>query len=105
VLRSSGKSLLDQIAAKIGREYPGYRIAVQGHTDSRPVVVHKWLFKSNWELGSARANAVVHYLEDGKGISVYKSESYAANKPVADNDTKEGRQLNRRSVIVLTAKK
>jgi chemotaxis protein MotB len=104
VLRTSGKRLLDEIAAKIEREYPGYRVVVQGHTDSQPVVVHKRFFRSNWELGSARANAVIHYLES-KGISIYKSESYAANKPAADNDTKEGRQRNRRSVIVLTAKK
>jgi chemotaxis protein MotB len=103
-LRSEGRTKLAAIISSIKTQYPGYKISVQGHTDNRPVVVHKNLFKSNWELGSARANTVVHFLE-GQGVSVYSSESYADNKPVADNSSKDGRQANRRAVIVLRAKK
>jgi chemotaxis protein MotB len=103
-LRAEGRTKLAAIISSIKAQYPGYKISVQGHTDNRPVVVHKNLFKSNWELGSARSNTVVHFME-GQGVSVYSSESYADNKPVADNGSKEGRQANRRAVIVLRAKK
>lgn len=103
-LRPEGKRLLSSIAEKIRAQYPGYKMSVEGHTDSRPVKVSGW--KSNWELGAARALTVLHYLTDVAGLpKAYSATSYADNKPVADNDSPEGRQANRRSVIVLRAKK
>lgn len=107
VLKDSGKRLLDQIAMKIRNEYLNDDITVEGHTDSRPVVHTKGLWKSNWELGAARSLAVVHYLIDQAGLpkTNFTAATPADNKPVASNETKEGRQQNRRAVIVLKAKK
>ena len=70
------------------------------------MVVHKDLYKTNWELGSARALAVLHYLNDVAGLpKAYAATTYADNKPLATNDTPEGRQKNRRAMIVLRAQK
>jgi chemotaxis protein MotB len=105
-LRPEGKKLLDSVAAKIKQQYPNHKVTVEGHTDSRPVVVHKNTYPSNWELGSARALAVLHYLNDVAGLpKAYAATTYADNKPLASDATADGRQKNRRAMIVLRAKK
>ncbi|HUO66073.1 MAG TPA: OmpA family protein, partial [Gammaproteobacteria bacterium] len=71
------------------------RISVEGHTDNVPV--QGGPFPSNWDLASARANAVARYLlEQGFEPSRLQSVSYADTRPVASNDTEEGRAANRR---------
>lgn len=70
-------------------------IAVEGHTDDRPI--HGGRFQSNWELAAARANAVTSFLlSQGFIPQRLRSVSYADTHPVADNDTAEGRAENRR---------
>jgi chemotaxis protein MotB len=54
-------------------------------------------FASNWDLASARANAVARYLlEQGFAPSRLQSVSYADTRPVASNDSEAGRAANRR---------
>ena len=105
VLKESGKTLLDQVAGKIRSEYPDHEITIEGHTDDRPIKYSKW--KSNWELGAGRALAVLHYMIDKAGLpkSNFAATTHADNIPVASNETKDGRQENRRAVVVLRAKK
>ena len=70
-------------------------IAVEGHTDDRPIKGGRFL--SNWELAAARANAVTRFrLQQGFEASRLRSVSYADTHPVADNRTAEGRAENRR---------
>lgn len=105
-LRPEGKALLDKVAARIKGEYPNHKVTVEGHTDNVPVVVHKAEFGDNYGLGAARALTVLRYLNNVAGLpKAYAATTYADNKPVAGNDTPEGRQKNRRSVVVLRAKK
>lgn len=105
-LRAEGKTLLDKVAAKIKGEYPNHKVTVEGHTDNVPVVVHKAEFGDNYGLGAARALTVLRYLNNQAGLpKAYAATTYADNKPVATNDSADGRQKNRRSVIVLRAKK
>ncbi len=70
-------------------------VAVEGHTDNRPI--HAGRYQSNWDLAAARANAVTSFLlSQGFVPQRLRSVSYADTHPVADNDTAEGRAENRR---------
>ncbi|MEW8681168.1 MAG: OmpA family protein, partial [Candidatus Thiodiazotropha endolucinida] len=70
-------------------------IAVEGHTDDRPILGGR--FQSNWELAAARANAVTRFLLDqGFAPKHLRSISYADAHPVADNSNPNGRAENRR---------
>ena len=72
---------------------------IQGHTDSSGNP------ESNLELSKLRAKSVVDYLvENGIAGSRLQSEGYGDTKPVATNETVEGRRLNRRTTIKIIAK-
>lgn len=75
-------------------------IQVEGFTDDQPIKTIT--FPSNWELSAARAASVVHLLMR-KGIDPVRMSAtgYAEFKPIADNSSKEGRQQNRRVMIVI----
>lgn len=109
VLFDSGKakvkpeaySTLDKIA-KVLRESVGERnISIEGHTDNEPIKYSGW--KSNWELSTARATSVLHYLVDEKNIAPARvaAVGHGEFKPVASNQTAEGRQKNRRVEIII----
>jgi chemotaxis protein MotB len=77
-------------------------IQVEGHTDSVPIRTLQ--FPSNWELSAARAGSVVRLLADtGVKPSRLTAVGYADNRPVADNETPEGRARNRRIAIFIGA--
>ncbi|MCU7931273.1 MAG: flagellar motor protein MotB [Candidatus Thiodiazotropha sp. (ex Codakia rugifera)] len=70
-------------------------IAVEGHTDDRPIKGGR--YQSNWELAAARANAVTQFLlNHGLPAKHLRSISYADAHPVADNSDPDGRAENRR---------
>jgi len=94
VLQESAQPVLTELAATL-REGGETRISVEGHTDNVPVQGGQ--FASNWDLASARANAVARYLlEQGFEPSRLQSVSYADTRPVASNDSDFGRAANRR---------
>ena len=72
-------------------DMPDNRMAVQGHTDNRGSAAY------NRELSQRRAQAVVKYLTD-KGIAPERldAKGFGPDRPVATNDTAEGRAQNRR---------
>ena len=74
---------------------------VEGHTDNRPIRTSQ--YPSNWQLSGARAGAVVQVL-GGAGVAAKRMTlaGYAAEHPVAPNDTAAARSRNRRVEIVLT---
>ncbi len=76
-------------------------IGIEGHTDNQPIKYSSW--KSNWELSSARALSVLHDLEEKGGVKPERLAAigYGEYRPVASNDTSEGRQKNRRVEIVI----
>ncbi|HEY8519083.1 MAG TPA: flagellar motor protein MotD [Gammaproteobacteria bacterium] len=78
------------------------RIHVEGHTDERPISTH--VYPSNWELSAARAARVVRLFADA-GVEGRRmvAVGFGEFQPVADNSTPEGRQANRRVVIVVMA--
>lgn len=97
-LTEAGKVLLAQIIPML-KESEGL-IIIEGHTDNRPI--HNARFMSNWELSAARANSVLHFLasEDIDPARLHTS-GFADTKPLADNDTAEGREKNRRVNIMI----
>jgi chemotaxis protein MotB len=76
-------------------------VRVEGHTD--PIPIHNSLYRSNWELSAARAAAVLDQLVQNSGIheSRLSVAGYASQRPIADNDTVEGRSQNRRVDIIV----
>lgn len=79
-------------------------IQVEGFTDNNPINTPK--FPSNWELSAARAASVVHLLDRyGLDPSRMSAIGYGEFHPIADNATEEGRQKNRRVVLVVLGKK
>lgn len=95
--------LLDKIATSISRY--ANTIRIEGHTDNVPV--NSPAFPSNWELSTARANSLVHYLIEKHGFKGAKLSvtGYAEYRPIADNANEEGRKLNRRVDIVMLSRK
>ena len=105
VLRAQGKESLRRVADVLGKDVPDSAVAVEGHTDNQPIRKSAW--KSNWELSSARALAVVHFFVDECSVDPQKlsANGYGEYHPVSSNDTPEGRQKNRRVEIVILPSK
>ncbi|MBI4226988.1 MAG: flagellar motor protein MotB, partial [Candidatus Omnitrophica bacterium] len=82
-------------------ELPDQPNGIEGHTDNEPIKASGW--KSNWELSTARATSVLHYLVDNKGVSPERVSAigYGEYRPVISNATAEGRQQNRRVEVVV----
>jgi chemotaxis protein MotB len=100
-IKPEGRALLDTMATSLVSL--GNQIRVEGHTDNVPIKNSK--FPSNWELSTARATAIVSYLIAKFGFSpeLLSAAGYAEFRPVAPNDTEEGKSRNRRvDVVVLS---
>jgi chemotaxis protein MotB len=106
ILFPSGSAELDPAAVGIiervatilaTRPWP---VRIEGHTDNRPIRTLQ--FPSNWELSAARAARIVRLLQE-RGISPGRLAvaGFAEQQPVAGNDTPEGRNRNRRVVMVI----
>lgn len=90
--------------AKIIKDYGDYDVLVEGNTDDVPI--SRTNIRNNWDLSALRASSVVQVLQND--FDVNPSRLTAAGRgeynPVADNDTADGRQLNRRTQIIVTPK-
>ncbi len=102
-INPKGKALL-QVLAKSLKENKNHDIVVEGHTDNVALTAYlKKRFPSNWELSTARAAAVAHFFEAQGGIDPLRlsARGYSFYRPVASNNTEDGRRQNRRIEIVL----
>jgi chemotaxis protein MotB len=98
-LSDEGREALTEVA-QILATITDRNFQVAGHTDNVPIKNKR--FKSNWDLSSARAVAVVkHLIENGVPAANISAAGYAETQPAASNDTEEGRAQNRRIEIVL----
>jgi len=105
VIREDGKGSLQKVAEVLNQNVPNSNVAIEGHTDNQPIKYSGW--KTNWELSSARALAVLHYLVDECKVKPTRlsANGYGEYRPVAANDTKENMQKNRRVEIVILPSK
>ena len=93
-------SAIQEMLGKAEGEGRHRLVRVEGHTDNVPIATER--FPSNWELSSARATAVVRFLE-GAGLPREKlwAAGFGEMWPVATNTAPEGRARNRRIEVVL----
>jgi chemotaxis protein MotB len=106
-LSESGMDVIDKIA-EVAANYPDREIRVEGHTDNVGIAAaYRDKYPSNWELATRRACSVVAYLMKKHEMSPEQLSAvgYGEYQPIAENETAEGRALNRRVVIVIGAKR
>lgn len=100
-LSSKSDNLMKRLAEVIKAE-PSMEVMIEGHTDSQKLVPDSWI-QDNWELSVRRATSIVRMLQDKHNVD--PAQMIAAGRssyvPIADNDTKEGRAMNRRTRIIL----
>jgi chemotaxis protein MotB len=100
----TGQAVLDKLAGVLAATDD--MIRVEGHTDFVPIGKQlRQKYYSNWELSAARATSVVRYFEHRHGIDPTRMEAvgFSMFRPVAGDETPEGRQRNRRVEIMLAA--
>ena len=100
-LSEAGRGVMSRLVPTLGK-VPGYRVVVEGHTDNMPIQTER--FPSNWELSTSRAASVVRHVP-GQGIDAarMRATGYADTRPIASNDTAQGRATNRHVDVILEA--
>jgi chemotaxis protein MotB len=105
-LTAPSREVIDRIWGVVGN-YPDRWVLIEGHADNRRINRNlRWKYPSNWELSSARAHAVLHYILDKHGADPRRMKvvGYGDQHPVADNASSGGRSENRRVVITIGSK-
>jgi chemotaxis protein MotB len=75
-------------------------ITIEGHTDNRPIRTKR--FPSNWELSAARATSVLRlFIQCGYNPKKLSAAGCGPYRPIASNDTPEGRAKNRRIEVII----
>jgi type VI secretion system protein ImpK len=93
------KELLQRIGGALAADK--FRAVVVGYTDNVPIRTAE--FPSNWHLSEARAKSVGRILSSYTGAGAILTEGRADSDPIADNAMPEGREINRRTeILVLT---
>jgi len=94
-LPDEAKARLDKMVADLKADPKGIYIEIEGHTDNRGTP------EVNEKIGLERAEAVKRYLYEQHQVPLHKINviSYGEEKPVAPNNTRDGRAQNRRVVI------
>ena len=103
-LFNDAKKKLDEHAKTLKEKYPNAGFLIKGYTDSVPIGPSlKDTYPSNWYLSAQRAAAVAHYLDKEHGVrtQTLEIEAFGPKKPVAPNESPEGRRKNRRVEIVV----
>lgn len=94
-LQSGVENTLGQIAGLL-KDYPGYRVRIEGHTDNTGDLL------MNNTLSQARAESVLDALtRKGVPLDNLSAVGVGPSRPIAANDSPAGRQMNRRVEIIL----
>jgi len=111
ILFDSGRTELNPAGQKVLRslgdvlnKFPDKALQVEGHTDNVQISSRlKEQYPTNWELSTARATSVVHFLQDKVGLPGDRlvAAGFSEYRPVASNEEEEGRAQNRRIQILL----
>jgi chemotaxis protein MotB len=102
VVNPNGVDALSKLAAVLNLN-ADVSVNIEGHTDSIPIRAR---FKDNWELSTARANAIVRVLTDNYKVDPVRviASGHSYYDPIESNSTPEGRAKNRRTEIILSPK-
>lgn len=104
-LQPEAKTILDVLADGLVSLSDDVQLArIDGHTATNPELTHYTI--STRKLSTDRANAVLEYLEDKNILDPVKliAVGYGKYRPIATNDTAEGREQNRRVEIYISDK-
>ena len=90
--------------AKIIKDYKDYDVLIEGNTDNVPI--SKTNIRNNWDLSALRASSVVQALQNDYGVDPKRLTAGGRGEynPIANNDTEQGKQRNRRTQIIITPK-
>ncbi|MEN9523574.1 MAG: hypothetical protein RL065_1951 [Bacteroidota bacterium] len=98
-----GKGALKKLAEVLNKN-TDINVTVEGHTDNAPFN-HESYPRDNWDLSVLRATTIVKVLTDAKvDAKRVTASGHGEYFPVAENNTKAGKSLNRRTEIILTPK-
>jgi len=102
-LQADARQQLSRVAEYIKTEFPERPVSVEGHTDATLPRRRAEDFETNWEISAARALSVLRCLVDEGGVEPERisAAAYADTRPIASNDTAEGKAENRRVEIVV----
>lgn len=94
-------AVLMKLAPAIKKLAEQHDILVEGHTDNLPI--SNDYFDSNWELSTSRASSVARLLIDKYGLPPERmgAVGYGEYRPIAPNDSPDGRAKNRRVVFFI----
>jgi chemotaxis protein MotB len=97
-LTKQARAIMQKIA-KVSGKGAG-QVNVSGHTDNVPLIFGGQ-YRDNWDLAAARASSVVQELANANTIpsEKLKAISFGETKPIEQNDTRDGREKNRRIEI------
>lgn len=100
-ISSRAMDILSKIA-KIIKDYNTYDVLVEGNTDNVPI--SRPNIRNNWDLSTLRASSVVQVLQNKFGVNPRRLTAAGRGEynTIATNTTPEGRQLNRRTQIIIT---
>ena len=90
--------------AKIITDYKDFEVLIEGNTDNVPI--SKPNIRNNWDLSALRASSVVQALQNTYGVDPKRLTAGGRGEynPVASNDTDAGKNMNRRTQIIITPK-
>lgn len=102
VVNPNGVDALSKLAAVLNLN-SDVSVNIEGHTDSIPI---RGRFKDNWDLSTARANAIVRVLVDNYKVDPLRviASGHSYYDPIESNSTPDGRAKNRRTEIILSPK-
>jgi chemotaxis protein MotB len=100
VVNPKGKEALGKLATVLNQN-PDITVDIEGHTDSIPIHAK---YQDNWDLSLARAASIVRILTVDYRVDPTRviASGHSQYDPVQTNSTPEGRQLNRRTDIILS---
>ena len=103
-LRPQSFDALNKVSGVLNTTVKDLNVGIEGHTDNEPIKRSGW--ESNWELSAHRALSVLHHLIDAGKVEAERLSiiGYGEYRPLTSNDTKEGKQKNRRVEIVILPK-
>ncbi len=103
-LNKNGRTLMQQVGNALNETDDSVMVRIEGHTDSVPVAEKfRHIFPSNWFLSVSRAANAVDFLHTQAGMEPTRlsATGFGEFKPLASNETVEGRNRNRRVEIIL----
>ena len=100
IVNAQGKKALGKLAEVLNKQTE-IDVYIEGHTDNVPIKTA--VFQDNWDLSVIRATSVVRILTETYGVNPMQIQPCGRGefKPVADNETADGRAKNRRTEIIM----